>query len=330
MGERAERWPAGRLEGFAGFFSQIGFKNTAEWKEEIVFHDVARRLEMDPVATVFPDGTEARLRVGQDPRHVFADWLIRADNPWFARNLVNRMWFWLLGRGIIDEPDDGGPDNPPSNPELLAWLEQAFVVSGYDLKALQRQILNSQVYQLSSVPRSSDPAASAQFASYPVRRLEAEVLIDALCQITGTAEEYTSEIPEPFTFIPKDQRSIQLADGSISSSFLELFGRPPRDTGFSSERNNRPTASQRLHLLNSSHIHRKIKQSRKLRSVIQSRRSAREKVAEVYLTILSRRPAADEIAVFKAYAEIDGVQQREVMEDLVWALINSPEFLYRH
>jgi len=330
MGERAERWPEGRLEGLEGFFSQVGFKGTAEWKEEIVFHDVALEAGVDRVPAVFPDGTEARLRAGQDPRGVFADWLTRADNPWFARNLVNRMWFWLLGRGIIHEPDDGGPDNPPSNPELLAWLEKSFVESGYDLQTLQRQILNSQVYQLSSVPRSSHPDARSQFAAYPVRRLEAEVLIDALCQITGTTEEYTSEIPEPFTFIPEDQRSIQLADGSISSSFLEMFGRPSRDTGLTSERNNRPTASQRLHLLNSSHVQRKIEQSRKLRSMIQSRRPARAKVAEVYLTILSRRPVADEFVVLQEYAETDGVQQREVMVDLVWALINSPEFLYRH
>ena len=195
---------------------------------------------------------------------MFADWLIRPENPWFTRNIVNRVWCWLLGRGIIHEPDDIRPDNPPSNPELLAYLERDLVAAHYDLKHMFRQILNSRTYQLSSIRRSPRPEAAAKFAFYPLRRLEAEVLIDALCQITGTTEKYTSAIPEPFTFMPDNQRSIALADGSISSSFLELYGRPSRDTGLESERNNRPTAAQRLHLLNSSHMQRKIEQSAKL------------------------------------------------------------------
>ena len=161
----------------------------------------------------------------------------------------NRVWSWLLGRGIIHEPDDIRPDNPPANPELLAFLERELIAGHYDLKHLYRLILNSQTYQLSSIPAADNAEGDANFAHYPLRRLEAEVLIDALCQITGTTEKYSSAIPEPFTFIPEDQRSIALPDGSISSSFLELFGRPPRDTGLESERNNRPTAAQRLHLL---------------------------------------------------------------------------------
>ena len=206
-----------------------------------------------------------KLSSDRDPREVFAGWLIDANNPWFARNIVNRAWFWLLGRGIIQEPDDIRPDNPPINPELLAYLEKELVASHYDLKHLYRLILNSQTYQLSSIPRSAKPEAAANFAFYPVRQLDAEVLSDALCEITGTTEKYSSSIPEPFTFIPEKERSIALPDGSITSSFLEMFGRPPRDTGLESERNNNPTASQRLHLLNSSHIQRKIEQSEKFK-----------------------------------------------------------------
>ena len=127
------------------------------------------------------------------------------------------------------------------------------IESHYDLKHLFRLILNSKTYQLSSMPATDSPERRP-FAFYPLRRLEAEVLIDALDQITGTRENYSSAIPEPYTFIPGNVRSIALPDGSISSSFLEMFGRPPRDTGLESERNNRPTADQRLHLLNSSHI----------------------------------------------------------------------------
>ena len=204
---------------------------------------------------------------------------------------MNRVWSWLLGRGIIHEPDDIRPDNPPTNPELLAYLERELVASHYDLKHIYRLILNSKTYQLSSIPESDHPEAAANFAYYPLRRLEAEVLIDAICQITGTTEKYSSPIPEPFTFIPEDQRSIALADGSITSSFLEMFGRPPRDTGLESERNNRPTAAQRLHLLNSSHIQRKIEQSAKLRALVAAKREARATpIDRLYLTILSRYP----------------------------------------
>jgi hypothetical protein len=163
-----------------------------------------------------------------------------------------------------------------------------------------------------------------------LRRLEAEVLIDALCQVTGTTEKYSSAIPEPFTFIPDDQRSIALADGSVGSSFLELFGRPPRDTGLESERNNRPAAAQALHLLNSSHVERKIEQSAKLRELVQEAQRPRDVIDGLYLTVLSRFPTDDELKVVATYSRSGGVGRREVMIDLAWALVNSAEFLYRH
>jgi hypothetical protein len=328
MGERAENWPRERLAGMAGFFSQIGHKSTAEWKEEIVFHDPSKAK---PGATaMFPDGAPVRLVADQDPRVTFANWLIDAKNPRFARSIANRAWGWLVGRGIIHEPDDIRPDNPPSNPELLALLERELVAAKYDMKQLFRVILNSNTYQLSSVPRSRHAEAEASFAYYPLRRLEAEVLIDALCQITDTTEKYTSPIPEPFTFIPEDQRSIALADGSTTSSFLELFGRPARDTGLESERNNRPSAAQRLHMLNSSHIQRKIEQSRKLGTLMSARGTPRDVVSGIYLTILSRYPTEAELRAVGAYGQAGRATSRESMVDLVWALFNSAEFLYRH
>jgi len=272
MGARAEKWPNQRWSGMAAFFSQISYKATGEWKEQIVFYDeVKARAQGDDQGAkeaVLPDGTRVRLSPDRDPRAVFADWLVAPQNPWFARSIVNRVWSWLQGRGIIHEADDIRPDNPPGNPELLAYLEQELVRARYDLKHLYRLILNSATYQLSPIPRSEKPEAVAHFAFYPLRRLEAEVLIDALCQITGTTEQYSSIIPEPFTYIPEGHRSIALPDGSITSSFLEQFGRPSRDTGLESERNNRLTADQRLHLLNSSHIRDKIAHGPKLKSLL--------------------------------------------------------------
>ena len=329
MGTRAENWPPERLAAMAGFFSQIGYKETTEWKEEIVYFKPVGQGSR-PVPATFPDGTPARLVPGRDSREVFADWLIAPQNPWFARNAVNRVWSWLLGRGIIHEPDDIRPDNPPSNPELLAWLEKEFVASHYNLKSLYRLILNSQTYQLSSVPRSLGPEAAANFASYPLRRLDAEVLADAICEVTGTTETYTSSIPEPFTFIPEDQRAISLPDGSITSAFLELFGRPPRDTGLEAERNNRLTAAQQLHMLNASHVERKIEQSPKLQDLIRTTKGGQALVTGLYLTILSRYPTADELQAVKAYSQNTNLKPREAVNDLAWALMNSAEFLYRH
>jgi len=353
MGERAEKWEKERLLGMAAFFSCVGFKGTQEWKEEIVFFDALKEAKdaeaakqakktpdpkeakqaapAVPKTPVFPDGTPAQLPPDTDPREVFADWLITPENPWFARNIVNRIWYWLQGRGIIHEPDDIRPDNPPTNPELLALLQKELVASKYDLKHVYRLILNSKAYQLSSIPKTNHPEGEANFAFYPIRRLDAEVLIDALCQITGTTEQYSSPIPEPFTFLPGSCRSIALPDGSITSSFLELFGRPPRDTGLESERNNISSADQRLHLLNSSHIRRKFEEGKKLASLLSGRgRSQRDAATELYVTILSRYPTEEELATVRTYSQAEETKGPAALVDLAWALINSTEFLCRH
>jgi hypothetical protein len=213
---------------------------------------------------------------------------------------------------------------------LLGYLERELVASHYDLRHIYRLILNSQVYQMSSIPRDSRAQAAANFASYPVRRLDAETLIDAICQITGTAEDYSSPIPEPFTYLPENQRATTIPDGSIGSAFLDMFGRPPRDTGLASERNNTITAEQRLHLLNSSHIQVKIQQSVKLRTLVQAGRTPREPVERLYLAILSRYPTSQEWQTVAAYFQASKANRWQAATDLAWALINSAEFLYRH
>jgi len=334
MGERAEKWPKDRLLGMAAFFTQMTYKSTAEWKEEIVCFDPDKEPDPNapklPARPVFPDGARASQISNKDPRRIFADWLVNPKNKWFTRNIANRLWSWLLGRGIIHEPDDIRPDNPPSNPKLLAYLESELIAANYDLKRLYRLILNSNTYQLSSIPATDKPEAEANFAFYSLRRIEAEVLIDAVNQITGSTDKYSSAIPEPFTFIPEDQRSIALADGSITSPFLELFGRPPRDTGLESERNNNPSAAQRLHLINSSHIQRKIERGPKLRSLVRSKGTAKQTATRLYLTILSRFPTEEELKTITAYPQSSGTKGYLAPIDLAWALINSAEFLYRH
>jgi hypothetical protein len=330
MGQRADQWPKERLDGMAGFFAQVGYKSTAEWKEEIVFFDATHDTNGLAGNATFPDGSKPRLMVERDPREAFANWLVTPENPWFTRNIANRVWSWLLGRGIIQEPDDIRPGNPPSNPELLAFLESELIGSDYDLKHLYRIILQSQTYQLSSIPAIDTPEAAALFAHYPLRRLDAEVLIDALNQLTGTTEDYSSPIPEPFTFIPKDQRAIALPDGSITSPFLETFGRPARDTGLESERNNTITASQRLHLLNSSQVQQKIEQSRMIQYQTSAKKTPNQIASALYLGILSRYPTEKELRILEAARGAKKTQGREAAVDLAWALVNSAEFLYRH
>lgn len=362
MGTRVHLWPEDRRAGMAVFFSQVGYKPTSEWKEEIVFWDplhstavpgstapgvpapiaksvtvtnqipqaLAKPLsENGPLAAVFPDGAKTTIPPNRDPREVFADWLIRPENPWFARASVNRTWAWAMGRGIIHEPDDIREDNPPSNPELLAYLEKEFVSSGYDLKHLKRLIFTSTTYQFSSIPKSKKPEAKANFASYLLRRVEAEVLIDALNGITGSTDLYTSAVPEPFTYIPSSMPAVALADGSISSSFLTLFGRSARATGMENERVNELASPQWLYMLNSATIQSKLQTGPKLRAMISSGKP-NEITERLYLTILSRFPTDADVKAAEAHAKTGVAKGRDVWIDLAWALINSPEFLLRH
>ncbi|MFA6960847.1 MAG: DUF1553 domain-containing protein [Opitutaceae bacterium] len=327
FGMRAERWAPERLAGLAGFFTGVRYKATGEWKEEIVFFDPS--ASADPKrAPVFPDGAPASLKPGVDPRDALADWMLDSKHPWLARSLANRAWGWLLGRGIVHETDDFREDNPPANAALLNYLEHELIASNYDMKQLFRLILNSQTYQRSSLPVDASSAAAANFAFYPVRRLEAEVLADALNQITGSTDSYVSAIPEPFTFVPADVRSIALPDGSISGLFLEKFERCPRDTGLAAERDNTINADQRLHLLNSGHVLRKIEQGPALRSLLKpGAPSGGPVVDRIYLAVLSRRPTDAERTRAGGLAPAGG---REALQDLAWALMNSPEFIYRH
>jgi hypothetical protein len=328
MGMRTADWPAERREGMAAFFSRIAYKPTAEWKEEIVCMDPA---PAGPVQAIYPDGESVTIPPRKDPRVVFADWLTAPDNPWFARSVVNRIWAWLVGRGIVHEPDDLRPDNLPVNPELLAFLEGELVESDYDLRHIYRLILNSRAYQQSSIPRSDGPEVDVLFARYIPRRLDAEVLADAIQGFAGYGRSYSSRIPEPFTFVPARQPTTALADGSTSDSFLELFGRPSRDTGLESERNNTPTAAQRLHLLNSTNVQNRVARNWRSQQLAQASGAGRRaQIRSLYMLMLTREPTQEEVAAVEAHLDAPGVDKKQAAEDVLWALFNSKEFLYRH
>ena len=329
MGTRLAEWPKGRRDEVELFFTRVGYKKTDEWKEEIVYWDPK---PLDRFEATLPDGKQVKIAPETDPRQAFAEWLITPNNPWFAKNMANRVWFWLLGQGIVDQPDDFRDDNPPSNPELLGYLTKQLVDSKYDMRHLFRLILNSRTYQRSSIPRSDDPKAERLFACYPMRPLDAEVLQDAFCQIFEVEVGYSSEVPEPFTFVPKQRSTVSLADGSISSPFLQLFGRPTRDTGLVSGRETQVTKSQRMFFINSTKLNDWIIRSQLLRRLSPSFSNTQRRPMAIqlaWLSVLSRYPTPAEIDQVNQVAE-SSPKKYEALQDILWTLVNTKEFWSRH
>ncbi len=326
MGTRLRNRPDEQFKLMEVFFSRVGYKMTVEWKDEHVYWT---REPLENPDVLLPDGTAVSIPFDQDPRRVFADWLTAGDNEWFAPVVCNRIWYWLMGRGIVDPTDDFRPDNPPSNPALLSYLASELIDSEYDLRHIYRLILNSRTYQQSAIARSTDPRAEALFAHYVMRPVEAEVLQDALCTIFGRNIGYSSPIPEPFTYVPDAQTTVSMADGSISSPFLETFGRPTRDTGLEADRGTRVSEAQRMYLINSTELNGWIQNTWQLQSLAPA--MGRDPAATsglLWLTLLSRYPTDVETAAAAEFVKASPT--RESIQDLVWALINSKEFFCKH
>jgi len=329
-----ESWNQAVNLGMAAFFAKVGYKKTLEWKEEVVYFNPKGELR-DPatgelVRPTFLDGGSPKLEPGQDPRIAFADWLTDPNNPLFSRAMVNRVWFWLMGRGIVHEPDDMRPTNPPANPELLDYLAKQLVDHRYDLRHVYRLILNSRTYQLSSAGSQWNAFDQAYLSHYQVRRLPAEVLLDAIGQVTQTSEPFSSRVPEPYTVLPEGHRAVEVSDGSIGTPFLELFGRPTRDAGYESDRDNRSSVVQALHMLNSRHVQSKISSSPRLRQWSKSKLTDGQVVEEIYLSALSRYPTAQERQTTVDYMGKDPKSRAQAMEDVVWSVFNTKEFLFNH
>lgn len=329
LGERTSAWSDEKRADLALFFSRVAYKGTAEWKEEIVYWD--RRL-LDRDMLTFPDGSEKTLPPNTDPRTLFADWLVNPKNKAFNRCIANRIWFWLLGRGLVHEPDDFRADNPAVHPELLDYLADELVHSKYNMKHLYRLIVQSAAYQQSAIAREETVAASEVFAVYPIRRLEAEVLQDALSVIFDSNPSYGSEVPEPFTYVPPRYRTVVLPDGSITSPFLEMFGRSSRDTGLTTDRDNRVTAAQQLFLLNSTEVNNWVQRmSQNLISQFRSRPNQGVALVDtLWLRILSRPPSSNERRLAIAQIVQNQRLNESKIQDIIWVLLNTDEFLCRH
>ena len=310
------------------FFSQVKYKKSDEWKEEFVYFekDIAPKTN----EVTMPGGDKITLQNKTDLRLPLVDWLTNKQNPYFAKVMVNRIWFWLMRRGIVNEPDDFKDLNPPSNPELLSFLENEFKEHNFDVNYIFRLILNSKTYQRSFITNGSNHSDEALFSHYLIHRLTAEQLIDAICDITGMPEIYSSRVPEPFTFLPKDTRAVQLEDGTISSPVLEMFGRPSRDISYESDRNCNLTMKQVLFLLNSTQVTDKINKSRKLKQLTDKFESKDKLFDEIYLLVLNRFPTKSEGSTLRAYFSDNKNDKYQKTSDLVWALINTKEFLFNH
>ncbi|MFI3306222.1 MAG: DUF1553 domain-containing protein [Rikenellaceae bacterium] len=294
----------------ADCFSQLRYKSTKEWKEEIVYLDVNTPSHTPDVTLA--DGTRLALPDRGDWRTAYVDWLTTQEQ--FAGVMVNRLWFWIFGRGLVDEPDDWRADNPPMEAKLLKHLTTYFIESGYDCRKLLTYILNSNTYQ----------SAAKEGSLFEARRLPAEVIIDALADITGVCESYQSRVPEPFTTYPQGSRSRDLGDATVSSSALELFGKVSRDVSLESQRNNSITARQLLYLMNSTDLESKIRRSPLLKKIKGRKLSPTEQVKLLTLAILARPATAREVDLFVNYAESSST----LAVDIIWTLINSNEFLY--
>lgn len=299
-------------------FSQIKYKSTKEWKEEIIYLDIHKRAPYNQIE--LGDDTTFYLRQDSDWREPYVMWLTSPKNRRFAEVMVNRMWFWVFGKGIVHEPDDWRDDNPPSDPELLKELTDYFLAQNFDMRAMMKRILLSDKFNSKAAPEGD----------YTPQRLPAEVIVDAMASVTNIWSTYTSRVPEPFTFYPPRTRSTHLGDATVSSSELELFGKVSRDVSLESQRNNAITSRQLLYLMNSSALEKRIRKSPTLQKIYIQSANIEQLADNITLLTLSRRATAAEVEMYRQYMEQNQLPMMEVAVDIMWMQINSNEFLYNH
>jgi hypothetical protein len=336
-----ERWSQDDYYSLAAFFSQVGRKPTSTRGEDMIFHKRgvagvpnAKTGQMRKPAALGQSTLE--LEPDQDPRLKLADWMADPKNPYFAKSVVNRYWKHFFKRGLIEPEDDIRDSNPPSNPELLAALEKKFIDSNFDLKELVRTLVRSTTYQLSSVPTAENLADLQNYSRYYPRRLSAEVLLDAVDDLALTRTDFPN--------LPPGTRAIALPDNSYNnaSPFLKVFGRPENESVCECERVQTSSLAQSLHLMNAGDIKGKLANGNgRAELMAKSDKTAEQKVEEIYLAAFSRKPSAQELATAVEYLNavrqdangnpIDpGKLQRENLQDLLWAIINTKEFLFNH
>ncbi len=324
-----EKWSQDDYYSFAAFFSRVGRKTGLVANEERIFHKrgTASASNIRTKKSLKPAGLGAEpldLSPDDDPRHALVDWMVDPSNRFFAYSLVNRYWKHFFSRGIVDPEDDMRVTNPASNQELLDSLAQHFIKSGFDLKDLVRTICRSKTYQLSSLPNDYNKSDKQNFSRYYPKRLNAEVLLDAINQVTLSSTRFSG--------LPAGTRATQLPDSGSMTYFLTVFGRPQAESACECERSAEANLAQSLHLLNSNEIQGKLTAgSGRARTLSAEKdRSDDDKVRELYLWVYSRAPEEAELKIALAHIDKHKDQKQIAYEDILWALINTKEFLFNH
>lgn len=325
-----ERWSQDDYYSLAAFFTQVGRKPSGVRGEDLIFHkrgmatatNIKTGVALKPAALgdaippIAPD---------EDPRLKLADWLGSSTNPFFAKALVNRYWKHFFQRGLIEPEDDIRDSNPPTNPELLSALEKHFIASGFDLKELVRTITRSNAYQLSAIPNQHNVADRQNYSRYYPRRLQAEVMLDAIDRVAGTQTDFAN--------LPPGTRAVALPDNSYNrqSPFLRVFGRPEGESVCECERVQTSSLAQSLHLMNAGDIKAKLANPNgRAERLAKDTRPSEERIRELYLAAFAREPRPDELKTALNYLAEPGTAANANFQDLIWALINTKEFLFNH
>ena len=336
-----ERWSQHDYYSLSAFFSQVGRKPTTIKGEDLIFHKrgIAQTENKKTRMPVKPAGLgQPTLDIApdEDPRLKLVDWMSNKANPFFSKSLVNRYWKHFFKRGLIEPEDDIRDTNPPTNPELLDALAKLFIDKGFDLRAVVRVITQSHTYQLSSAPNQYNAVDHQNFSHFYPKRMQAEVLLDAIDQITGAKSDYAD--------LPAGTRAISLPDNSYNraSPFLKVFGRPEGASVCECERVQSASLGQSLHLMNAADVKAKLAASNgRAEHLSKAEMPEPKRIREVYLAAFSREPKADEVRIAETYVAqprtdaqgkpLDSQRaKRQGYEDLLWAIINTKEFLYNH
>ncbi len=320
-----DRWTMDDYYGFASFFSQVGYKQAEDPRELTIYNagegELLHPLGNRPVTPKFLGAEMPKLESGNDNRKLLAEWIVSHENTAFSKNIANVVWAHFFGIGIVDPVDDMRVSNPPSNPELLAYLGKRVVENGFDIKKLIREICLSRTYQTSTRRNESNKWDEREFTHQKIRRMRAEVLLDCITQATET----TDRLPG----LPSGSRAIQVADGLAAHYFLTTFGRSTRTTPCTCEVRTSPTLSQALHLLNGETTGGKVKEGNIVGRLLDSGKSIDQVARDLYVRCLTRQPTHSELKSIDNKLS-DYPNPRDGLEDLLWAILNSNEFVFNH
>jgi len=319
-----ERWGQEDYYGLAGFFTRLGRKSFGEpppyFSSATVTTGEKNPLTDRPPEPKYPDGESPKFSSSEDPRHALVDWMTRPENPYFAKALVNRQWSHFFGRGLVNEVDDMRATNPPSNPELLDFLAKEFIDHKFDVRHVVRLILTSRLYQLSSEPRPENEHDRQNFARFYARRMIAEVIHDAVDSACGTHTNFGN--------MSASARAVDLPHEGFNSYFLDTFDRPQRVSVCECERSAGATLSQVLLLANSDEVENKIASGEgRIQKCFAAKIPPEQIVDELYLAAYSRFPTAEEKQTSTGYITGNS-DQPKAAQDVLWALLNSREFLF--